>query len=215
MPENLVAELPILQRLALAYAPRAARPRTLALLALDARLVNIIRRGSEPVLAQMRLAWWRDVLAKPVDEWPKGDAVLAALREWRQPDSLGALVDGWEWLLADPFDRQAIEKFAAGRGESFAALAHELDLPEAGAAARRAGTVWALGDLAANLGSEEERRAVLEAYAPERRKPLPRPLRPAAVLGGLARRALARGGAPLLDGPMAGLTALRLGIAGR
>jgi phytoene synthase len=40
-------------------------------------------------------------------------------------------------------------------------------------------------------------------------------LRPLAVLSGLARRSLARGGSPLLDGPGAMLLAVRLGIAGR
>ena len=33
-------------------------------------------RTTEPMLGQMRLAWWRDALGKPVDERPRGDAVL-------------------------------------------------------------------------------------------------------------------------------------------
>jgi phytoene synthase len=40
-------------------------------------------------------------------------------------------------------------------------------------------------------------------------------LRPLTVLAGLARRSLARGGAPLLDGSGAILVAMRLGITGR
>jgi hypothetical protein len=44
---------------------RATRVRgtaTLALLALDARLAAILRGRREPIAAQLRLAWWREML---------------------------------------------------------------------------------------------------------------------------------------------------------
>lgn len=214
MVNVLLEELPPVQRLALAYAPRAAKRPTLGLLALDVRLANTLQRKAEPILAQMRLAWWRETLLKERAQWPRGDEVLGLLREWRDPGALAPLVDGWEILLAERLDDAAILEFAAGRGRAFAQLAAELGTdPQP---ARACGESWALGDLAANVGGPAEREAVIEV---SRRLPpcaaLPRSLRPLAVLAGLARRALRRGGAPLLDGPGAALLAMRLGIAGR
>jgi phytoene synthase len=214
MVHVLVEELPPVQRLALAYAPRAAREPTLALLALDARLARTLQRKSEPVLAQMRFAWWRDTLAKEPAQWPRGDELLALLRHWRDPGALTPLVDGWEMLLGERLDPAAIGEFAGGRGRAFGQLAAELGADPL--AAKACGETWALGDLAANIANPAEREAVLGAARELDDCPrLPRALRPLTVLSGLARRALRRGGTALLDGPGAAVLAMRLGIAGR
>lgn len=214
MPQILLDELPAPQRLALSYAPAAARPATLALLALDARLGSALRRRAEPVFVQMRLAWWRDVLAAEPASWPGGDEVLGLLRAWREPAGLRSLVDGWEALLGDRLDAPTIDAFARGRGEAFAQLARELGAPASPAAA--CARLWALGDLAANLSEPDERAAAIEATDALPPCPaLPRTLRPLAVLSGLARRSLARGGAPLLAGAGTVILAMRLGITGR
>jgi len=57
--EELLDSLGPLNRLALAYAPQSTRLPLLALLALDMRLAGIVRNSREPMLAQLRLAWWR------------------------------------------------------------------------------------------------------------------------------------------------------------
>lgn len=214
MAHVLVEELPPAQRLALAYAPRPAREPTLALLALDARLARTLQRKSEPVLAQMRFAWWRDTLAKEPAQWPRGDELLALLRQWRNPAALTPLVDGWEMLLGEQLDAAAVGEFAAGRGAAFGQLAVELGADAL--AARACGEIWALGDLAANIANPAEREAVLAAArGRDGCARLPRALRPLTVLAGLAQRAVRRGGTPLLDGPGATALAVRLGIAGR
>jgi phytoene synthase len=173
-----------------------------------------LQRKSEPVLAQMRFAWWRDTLAKEPAQWPRGDELLALLRQWRNPSALTPLVDGWEMLLKEQLDRAAIGEFAGGRARAFGQLAAELGadpLP-----AKACGEMWALGDLAANIANPSERDAVLKAARGlDDCAALPRALRPLTVLAGLARRAVRRGGAPLLDGPGAAVLAMRLGIAGR
>ena len=182
MDAGLEAELSPPLRLALAWAPRHARPATLALFALDTRLAGFLRRATEPLPVQMRLAWWRDTLGAP----PCGQAL----------------------------DREAITGFALGREQAWSALAREVGASRAepGAAAR----AWSLADLAANLSAPEERRRVIEAAGPLHfALPGERALRPLAVLGGLGRRALRRGGLPLLDGRTAALVALRLGMLGR
>jgi len=214
MAQSLLDELPPAQRLALAYAPKAARDATLGLLALDSRLGAVLRRRGEPALAQMRLAWWRDLLGKDEAEWPGGDPVLALLGEWRDPAALIPLVDGWEALLAQSLDAAAIDEFVRGRAAAFGQLAVELGVPSPPAEA--CASWWTLADLAANLGDGDECAAVLEAAAALPSCPsLPRALRPLAVLAALAQRSLARGGGPMLEGFGAALLAMRVGIAGR
>lgn len=214
MDNGFEAELPPPLQLALAYAPRAAREPTLALFLLDTRLAGFVRRGGEPLMAQMRLAWWRDTLRGTPADWPRGDPLLEMLRAWRTPAPLVALVDGWEQLLAGELDREAITAFAGGREKGWAALAGEIGAE--GAAVEPAARAWALGDLAGNLSDPAERALVVQATRPDRYvPPSGRALRPLAILGGLGRRALAKGGVPLLDGRGAALAALRLGMFGR
>lgn len=214
MTADLTADLPAAQRLALAYASARGKAAMLALLALDARLAKALRGRREPIAAQLRLAWWRDALARPAAEWPGGEPVLEMLRSWSDPSCLGALVDGWEALLTEKLDPQAIESFAAGRAEGFACLARELSV-ESLADARQAARVWALADLAANVSDEAERKLVVGRGRDLAMPKLPASLRPLAVLAGLGRAALDRGGIPLVRGPGSALLALRIGLAGR
>ena len=211
---DLVAGLSPAKRLALAYAPSRARPRTLALLALDERLAGVVRGRREPLAAQLRLAWWREMLERPTAEWPRGDEVLDALRTWDDPRGLAGLASGWEALLAERLSPDTIAEFIAGRAEAFASLAAELQAPPEAAAA--AASLWAAADLAANLSDAEERRLVIEhglALPPP--LPLAPSLRPLAVLAALGQRAIRRGGTPLLEGPGSMLLALRIGLVGR
>ncbi len=175
-----------------------------------------MRKKREPILAQMRLAWWRDTLEKDPSDWPRGDPVLAALSEWPDRAALIDLVNGWERLLGETLDEAAVTEFANGRGVAFAALSHRIGEAQAAPLAVRAGYVWALGDLAANLRDAQERALVVElGRAGTPLASLPRALRPLTVLAGLARQSLSRGGTPLLEGPASGLLALRLGVTGR
>ena len=95
--ENLPAEI----ELALAYTPAAQRPALRIFFELDARLGRIVAGTNEAMLGQMRLAWWRETLAKPVAERPSGDQVLNAIGEhWVGKEAdLIKLVDGWERLF--------------------------------------------------------------------------------------------------------------------
>lgn len=211
----LLEPLPAPQRLALGYATARARPATLSLLALDARFGAILRGRREPIAAQLRLAWWRDLLAQPAGTWPEGEPVLDALRGWRDPSGLSVLATGWEALLAEDLSPAAIAEFVDGRGAAFACLARELGASSADDAASAAET-WALADLAAHLSDGAEKALVVE-YGRTRPPPprLPASLRPLAILAGLGATALAKGGAPLLDGPRGVLIALRIGLSGR
>lgn len=212
---DLIAELPIERRLALSYAPKAAREPTAALFVLDGRLARIVSQGREPMLTQMKLAWWRDWLKEPPGSSDRGDPLLKLFADWGDArQRLVALVDGWEALLSEPpLSDVAIESFAFGRVEACAALASQLGHQprEAG----RAGRNWALAELAGRIDNDDEATSVrsLAAEADWSRPKLARSMRPLAVLHGLASRR--RGHAQLLAGPSDFFFALRLGLFGR
>ena len=214
MQADLTAELPLPQRLALSYAPSRVRMSTAALLALDARLARILRTRREPIAAQLGLAWWRDVLARPVEDWPRGEPVLDALRTWHDPSGLSGLAVGWEALLAEALTQSAVDEFAAGRAGAFACLAREIGAGEPEGAAI-SGRLWAIADLAAHVSDGQERGMVIGRGRGLAPPGVSASLRPLAVLAGLSARALRRGGVPLLDGPGSALLALRIGLTGR
>jgi 15-cis-phytoene synthase len=197
--------------LALAYAPGSTREQTLALLALDQRLAGIVRHSHEPMLAQLRLAWWREQLKGDGAAWPEGEPLLAALRSWQgQHDGLAALVDGWEMLTGKaPLAAAALDGFADGRGDAFAALAGVTGARDDPGVVRKAGRAWALADLAINVADPEEKRVAAELAQALRSPRLSRSMRVLTVLEGLARRRLKGLSAISL------LATIRLGLLGR
>ncbi len=189
----LLETLPAPARLALAYAPRAARREWLTWLAFDARLARIVRQAREPLLCQMRLAWWRDRLGEEPLQWPTGEPLLAALRDWRGDlATLVAVVDAWELLLAEASDA-AVADLAVSRAAALVVLAGRLGVGHAAETVRQAGSSWALTELTQT--------------APLAHPRLPRAMRPLAVLLALARRP--EGGAAAL------FATLRAGLFGR
>ena len=73
--DDLQEELPEVSRIAFASTGRNRDP-WLAALALDGRIGRMVLGASEPMLGQVRLAWWRDQLGKPIDDRPRGDPLL-------------------------------------------------------------------------------------------------------------------------------------------
>ena len=208
--------LPPEAALALAWTPQNLRGRLSILLQLDRRLSRIVARTSEPMLGQMRLAWWRDMLARPTADRPRGDAVLDGLAaQWPGVEpALRELVDGWEILVAsDRLGAAQVAAFAAGRAAPFILLGGDLN-ETMRARVEAAARCWALVDAAAGISDRDERALFLAAArqsaAPSGR--LPRSLRGLAVLEALAQRSLARDGAPLMAGRGAALTAMRAAI---
>lgn len=206
-------------RLAIAYTPSGLRPRLAALLAFDQRLARIIAQTSEPMLAQIRIAWWRDTLKLPVDERPQGDIVLDAMgAEWPgREESLIRLADAWEEMLAEaPIPNDAIDRFIDARAKPFAALS-EASNENDHQAVEDAAKIWALADLLLNTTDADERAQILtkgSSLAAVGRA-LPKPLRGVAVLRALAWRSLKNGGKPLMEGRGAALVALRAAFFGR
>ncbi|MEL7319626.1 MAG: squalene/phytoene synthase family protein, partial [Pseudomonadota bacterium] len=220
MAEQLTEKLTDEARLALAYTGPILRDALRIFFEFDGRLARIVSATNEPMLGQMRLAWWRDTLGTPVNERPEGDMVLDALgAHWAgQEAALVALVDGWEWMLSEPpLSREAAEGFAKGRAHALGALANFLsDDANVQPHLQNAGMIWALADAASHIAEESERATLLEIArdlpSPE---PLPSPYRGVAVLGALGVRSIAAGGAPLMAGRGAALVAFRAGLLGR
>lgn len=177
----------------------------------DARLARIVLSAKEPALAQIRLAWWRDEVSRQradADALPSDPLLASLLETWTGHDAyLIRLVDGWEELIGDPPWGQApLEAFMKGRAGLFEAIAELSGNPQWASLAGHHGSVWALADLAYLGATELSRTTDLPR--------LPLELRPLAIVGGLSRRALKRGGKPLFGDRLSPIVALRLGIFG-
>ncbi|MGN3973209.1 hypothetical protein [Tsuneonella sp. SYSU-LHT278] len=206
-------------RIALAWQPAHTRQAWETVFAFDAHLARVVSQAREGVLAQVRLAWWRDRLGEPPNARPAGNLLLAALGEHLagMEAELIALVDGWEELLGEhPLSERALAAFADGRAVAFGAAARKGQAVSGGAeSASKAGRRWALADFACHTRDEAEReKAFAVAVSTEPAGLMPRQLRGIAVLGALADRAIARR-EPVLAGRAAPLVALRVGLTGR
>ena len=187
---GLLDELPPLSRLAIAYAPAAARPLWTALLALDARLSRAVEAASSPLIAQLKLAWWRDRMRTAAIEWPRGEPLLAALTAFDgERRALETLIDCWEAMIDEEPGEGAFERLVEARGGAVAALARLLSSradPRAIAALARQWT-----------------RPGAQAATPR----LPRALRPLLILANPPH--------PGEAGPRAIMRIVRLGLFGR
>ncbi|UVI38904.1 hypothetical protein [Qipengyuania spongiae] len=203
-------DLPELGRLALASARAGDRPLFEIVFALDARLARLVSGTTETMLGQLRLSWWRDQLAGtgPIDR--RGEPLLERIDEaWaadRQP--LGELVDGWEgFLLAESNGWRSV---AEGRAAAFVAIARSIGSSSTADSIDRAVRNWTFAEIgrdkSANPGDQVQIKHGTR---------LDRPMRPLAVLAGLARRALRSDRRDLMGGRTLPFAAMRLGIFGR
>ena len=74
--EDTAGPLPDEAKLALAYTQVPLRDPLRVFFELDLRLGRLVSATTEPMLGQMRLAWWRETLVKDEIDWPNGDHVL-------------------------------------------------------------------------------------------------------------------------------------------
>ena len=183
--------------LALAYVPAAHRSAVEALWRLDATLSAVLSTGREPVISQIRLAWWRESLEKLDHEPPPAEPVLRAAASSLLPAgitgaALSEMESGWALLLSpDPLGPDDLAAYAAQRGGllfRFTAQLLGAELPQGGEAA---GGAFALVDLARHSANEADSEAALAAArATDWSRHWPAPLRPLGMLAALARRDL-------------------------
>lgn len=178
----LAEELPPPTRLAIAYAPRPVRRAWTALLVLDQRLRRAALGASEPLLAQIRLAWWRDRFHSPASEWPEGEPLLAALATFdEERGALVSLVDGWERVLGGEADDDAIAGLIEARAQAMVALARIVGCRDASIDVAALARKWARWDV------DRAASADLPPAFGLMTTRMPHPMRPLVVLAGFAQ----------------------------
>jgi len=140
-------------------APEPQRDGVMALYAFNAEVARVRESVSENLIGQMKLQWWRDIVAAIYDDGtvPKGNPVVAALTEAVRTYGLTReyfddLLMARERDLSDdsPQDVQALEEYAAGTSASLTALALEVlgaRDESSKTAGRHVGIAWALTGL--------------------------------------------------------------------
>jgi len=166
------------------YWPAELRPAFDALLDIDDAMGDVVMRASQPALAAIKLAWWRERLEELDNgKVPAEPRLVAAAHELLPRGVSGAdlakLEAGWAAILQEVPDREG----ALERGNKLFALASMLlrePLPE-----HTAGRLFAAGSL---------RRRGMAVDTGELAKTLsiPRSLRPLTALAALAKRDLSR-----------------------
>ncbi len=181
--------------LATLYAPADKRPALFALHALDLELAEVVRTTSEPMLGQIRLAWWRERL-QGLDRGERpGQPVLDALAEHLLPHGVsGSSLEPLEDANLALLEGGSLEAHASARGRLFGAaarlLAPALDA-EAIATAERLGAGWAAVEAfrMGHFAPDEAGVAMAERWLAL--VGLPSAIRPITALAALARRDLA------------------------
>ena len=147
-------------QLAIAYADKRFRKNLGTLLAFDDRIAGVLGRGSEPIFAQMKIAWWQEALAKPAHLRPKGEPLFAELQQLenagRAEGLIGAMqlvLDAWGILAAhEEWAHDQIKAFAETRSNAvFGTYAGWV--ATYGPVAEH-GRHWAIDDLSARFGKQ-------------------------------------------------------------
>ncbi len=129
------------------FAPPDQRPALLALTAFGAEVADIPSRVTEPTMGQLRVSWWRDVLARVEAGVPPVHPVAEALAAvWRSEmvERCEAILDACEIGFADPDSRDdPSPRIAAYTQQAWLAVLG-VDDRAADAAALDAGLAWAL-----------------------------------------------------------------------
>jgi len=145
-----------------------ARDDVVALYAYDHELARAPRIASNPLLGEVRLTWWREVLdeifeGRPVRRHPTAQALAVAVERRSLPRApLEAMIDA-RYREADPAPLDAHEALAwaqSSGGEAAALALAVLDPGSPRDAAMAAGAAWALARRAADepqLKNEVER----------------------------------------------------------
>jgi phytoene synthase len=179
MTADTASELSPPARLAIAYAPRDLRSAFALLLQVDQRFAEILRNAREPMIAQIKMAWWREALSSSAAARPKGEPLLQALNQVcdRIPlRAFEALASAWEHLLgSERFSQEALDAHAELRAEAiFLTYARWIDTVQD---VRPIGRIWALEAL--RIAFPER---VTDCHVPSVPLPKARALRPLSIL---------------------------------
>jgi phytoene synthase len=199
----------------------AARGDVIALYAYDYELARARRIASTPLMAEIRLTWWREALDemfehRPVRRHPTAEALAAAVARRRLPRApLEAMIDGQiEALEIAALDAAGALAWAdAVEGSAAQAAATILDPGAPSEAAAPAGRAWGLARLLRDGLAPRETLAPLLLLALDEARATARSLGVAALPAALHARLARFDLAGRQPGPLAARLALVLASA--
>lgn len=167
------------------YWPVELRPAFDALFAIDDAMAEVVGTATQPALAAVKLAWWRDSLERLDTAPAPAEPRLRAAAEHLLPRGVGGediagLEAGWASLLDETPDEERLHD----RGALLFALLARIPGHER-AEVEEAGRLWAAVDLARRFGRRLPDEPVRLTSVPE--------LRPLTALAALAARDIRRG----------------------
>ena len=187
--------------LALSYIPARNRAALAALFAIDAAMGDVVRTSSDPMLGQIRLAWWRERLEELDQGVVPAEPRLQAVAEALIPKGISgrdaaALEGGWLKLFTPfPWDVSVVE-ILWFRGRLLFGLGAKL-LSRTDDRIEAAGGLWAIMDAARHCSDPPSRkilmtegRTLARGLGGTKVEPA---LRPLSILAALAIRDLAKG----------------------
>lgn len=211
-------------RLSLIYSNDELRPLLTLLLALDSRIEDIFLKMNEAMIAQIRLAWWRDTINSEIK--PKGEPLVEMIEKVQNQyvnldvtNVLLSLINGWEYLILDEevLSDNDLHDYANERGGAFFGLIAEASgKSELTEAYQSLGRIWALSFLF-NKGDESADKARLlatEYYKSINYRQLSRAIRSLSILTFPAIHALKSDGKKQ-DGILFGLSYIWHAISAR
>jgi phytoene synthase len=115
------------RELALLHVPSRLREAFRALLSIDTAMGDVVARASDPALARIKLAWWREQLEALDSSPPPAEPRLNAVAEYLLPRGISGhemaeLEAGWATLLDEEFDPNLV----AGRGAALFGIGGKL-----------------------------------------------------------------------------------------
>ncbi len=176
------------------------RAEVVALYAFDHELARAETAASNPLAAEIRLAWWRETLAEiiagePVRRHPTAEALAGAVRTHTLPQMtfeamIEARIENLDRQILNSGEAMAFAKASQGGLARLAALV--LGAGEAASGAEAAGTVWGLVLLRRAQRATDLDGALREVLSDARREAqwLPTAAFPAALAATLARAEL-------------------------
>jgi phytoene synthase len=207
--------------LAIVHAAPSARDALKLIWTLDARLADILRTTTEPLIGEMRLTWWRDALDGLGEGSPPAEPLLRDLSlSGLDGASVAPLAEGWADLLEPfPIPDEILTSFAERRGGSMFAAGGSLLGADFGAL-RVAGEGWALADFAFHCSDRDTAGRALALARPLLDRAFsdrwPKRARPLGMIAALARRDAHAGLGPRrLGSPGRQLRMLRHRLTGR
>jgi len=181
--------------LALTYVPARRRAAVEALWLLDSALGAVLSTGREPLISQIRLAWWREAIEKLDSAPAPAEPVLASVARHVLPQGvsgaeLSEMEAGWAVLLEPGALRDAdLDIYASARGGLlFRYTARLLGEGEPPAGVEAGGRAWALIDLARHSANQADGEAASSSARAAQPFRWPAHLRPLGMLAILAAR---------------------------